>query len=132
MERYAPGDALPSLERRIGIEDMVAYGAATWDWHRLHYDPEHARRSGMDAPVVDGQMLGALLAEQILRAFGKGARLRRLHYRNRAPVTPGQRVVCAGVLREVRGRLAVVEQTIRVGETVVVAPAGAEVALGDS
>lgn len=121
------GERLPALERRILLPDMVAYGAATWDWHRLHYDAEHARRAGMKAPVVDGQMLGALLAEQILRALGPGDRLTRLHYRNRSPVFPGDTVRCEATVRSVEGDLLSIEQTIHVGDAVVVAPAGAEV-----
>ncbi len=121
------GERLPDLEHRISLADMVAYGAATWDWHRLHYDAEHARRAGMRAPVVDGQMLGALLAEQVLRAFRPGDRLTRLHYRNRAPVFPGDVIRCQAAVSRVDGDRVEVEQTIRVGDKVVVAPAGAEV-----
>lgn len=121
------GDRLPDLQRLIALADMVAYGAATWDWHRLHYDAEHARRAGLRAPVVDGQMLGALLAEQVLRALGPGDRLTRLHYRNRAPVFPGDTVCCKATVRGGSGDLLEIEQTIRVGDTIVVAPAGAEV-----
>lgn len=121
------GDRLPDLERQIELSDMVAYGAATWDWHRLHYDPEHARRFGMRAPVVDGQMLGALLAEQVVRALGSYAQITRLHYRNRAPVHAGDRIVCEAAVDKTDGRKIFIEQTIRVGDSVVVAPAGAEV-----
>jgi acyl dehydratase len=121
------GDRLPDLERQIELSDMVAYGAATWDWHRLHYDPEHARRFGMRAPVVDGQMLGALLAEQVVRALGSHAQITRLYYRNRSPVHAGDRIVCEAAVDKTDGRKIFIEQTIRVGDSVVVAPAGAEV-----
>ncbi len=126
-----PGERLPDLERRIELSDMVAYGAATWDWHRIHYDPEHARRAGMRAPVVDGQMLGALLAEQILRVLGPADRLTRLHYRNRSPVFPGDTVRCEAIVQRVEGKRVEIEQTIRVGDLVVVEPAGAELRRGD-
>ena len=43
---------------------MVAYAGATWDWHRLHYDPDFARPRRLTGPVVDGQVFGALLAER--------------------------------------------------------------------
>ena len=122
-----PGDTLPVLERHIALSDMVAYGAATWDWHRIHYDAEHARRAGLEDAVVDGQMLGALLAEQVLRWLGPGDRLARLHYRNRAPVYPGSTIRCEGVVTGVEGELVEIEQRVVVGDTVAVAPAGAEV-----
>ncbi len=117
---------IPNLERDIGLHDLVAYGAATWDWHRLHYDQAFAERSGMRGPVVDGQMFGALLAEQVLRALDRNARVTRLHFRNRAPVYAGDRLICEAKVLEESAESLVVEQTIRVGETIVVAPAGTE------
>ena len=107
---------------------MVAYGAATWDWHRLHYDEAHARRLGAPAPLVDGQMLGALLAECVLRAAGPGARLVRLSYRNRAPVRAGETVVCAGTIATSDDAGFSVDLSVSVGEQLVVAPAFAQLA----
>lgn len=127
-ERLSPGRSLRPLRRRIELADMVAYGAATWDWHRLHYDETHARRLGAPAPLVDGQMLGALLAECVLRAAGPGARLVRLSYRNRAPVRAGETVVCAGTIATSDDAGFSVDMSVSVGEQLVVAPAFAQLA----
>ena len=62
MTSLKAGTPIPPLELRIDVTDMVAYAGATWDWHRLHYDMEYIRSTGFSAPIVDGQMLGALLA----------------------------------------------------------------------
>ena len=121
------GDRLDDLVRTIDLAAMVAYGAATWDWHRLHYDTGFAAAAGFPTPVVDGQMLGGLLAEQVLRAAGPHGRLVHLHFRNRAPVLAGDVVVCEATVVEVGTGGFAVEQTIRVGDRVAVAPAGAEV-----
>ncbi|MCY4517183.1 MAG: MaoC family dehydratase N-terminal domain-containing protein [Acidimicrobiaceae bacterium] len=123
-----PGRALRPLRRRIALADMVAYGAATWDWHRLHYDEAHARRLGAPAPVVDGQMLGALLAECVLRDAGAGGRLVRLAYRNRAPVYAGETVVCSGTIATSDDAGFSVDLSVSVGDRVVVAPAFAQLA----
>lgn len=125
-ERLSPGRLLRPLHRRIALPDMVAYGAATWDWHRLHYDEAHARRLGAPAPLVDGQMLGALLAECVLRAAGPGARLVRLVYRNRAPVRAGETVVCAGTVAKSDDAGFSVDLSVSVGDRLVVAPAFAQ------
>ena len=127
-ERLSPGRSLRPLRRRIELADMVSYGAATWDWHRLHYDEAHARRLGAPAPLVDGQMLGALLAECVLRAAGPGARLVRLSYRNRAPVRAGETVVCAGTIATSDDAGFSVDMSVSVGEQLVVAPAFAQLA----
>jgi acyl dehydratase len=119
---------LPDLVRRLDLVDLMAYGAATWDWHRLHHDTDFAIEAGMPGPIADGQMLGALLAEQILRVAGRGARLTRLSYRNRLPVPAGSTVVCEAVATPAAGFEGVtVDARIRVGDRVVVAPASAEV-----
>ena len=71
----AVGDAAPPLERTIELPDMVAYAGATWDWHRLHYDSAWLAERGLDRPVVDGQLFGALLAEMLQDWVGPSARL---------------------------------------------------------
>lgn len=126
--RLSAGRAIRPLRRCIALPDMVAYGAATWDWHRLHYDEAHARRLGAPAPLVDGQMLGALLAECVLRAAGPGARLVRLSYRNRAPVRAGETVVCSGTIATSDDAGFSVDLSVTVGEQLVVAPAFAQLA----
>jgi acyl dehydratase len=124
------GDRLPDLVRTLGPAELMAYGAATWDWHRLHHDAEWARAAGFDRPVVDGQMLGALLAQHVIGWAPPGARLTRLHFRNRAPVLSGSTVVCAGAVVAVGADGSVTtDLEIRVDDTVVVAPAGATVLL---
>lgn len=119
--------------RPITQLDMVAYGGATWDWHRLHHDAAYARRAGMAGPVVDGQMLGALLADHALAAAATLApaatvRLTRLWYRNRAPVLADDTVTCRVVTAEAEGDGTIrLDQLVLVGDRVVVGPAGAEV-----
>ena len=130
VRRPTAGANLPPLVRRIGLPDMVAYGAATWDWHRLHYDSAFAQRAGAAAPLVDGQMLGALLAEQVLRFAGSHTRLTRLAYRNRAPVLAGQTVVCTGTVATADDVGFSVDLSVTVGDNAVVAPAFAQLAWG--
>lgn len=119
--------------RPITQLDMVAYGGATWDWHRLHHDAAYARRAGMAGPVVDGQMVGALLADHALAAVetlapGRQVRLTRLWYRNRAPVLAGDTVTCRVAAAEPEGDGTIrLDQVVLVGDRVVVGPAGAEV-----
>jgi acyl dehydratase len=121
------GDRLADLARQLDLTDLVAYGAATWDWHRLHYDTAFARRAGMPGPVVDGQLFGALLAEQALRATGPESRVTRLRFRNRAPVVAGSMVRCQAVVAEVDGNGFTVDATVGVGDEMAVAPAAVTV-----
>lgn len=108
------GDEVPALERAIGAADMIAYAGATWDWHRLHHDAAYLRARGLDRPVVDGQLFGALLAEQVQDWLGPDARLRRLRFRLLSMVFAGESVRVTGVVTGVEGPLVTVEQKVLV------------------
>lgn len=127
------GQAVPVLERTLTLVHLVAYAGATWDWHRLHYDPDFAAFRGLPRPVVDGQMLGALLAEALLDWLGPRAFIRRLSFRLRGMVFAGDTVRCDGEVAALgtgaAGDVVTVAQQIRVGERLAVEPASAEVLL---
>ncbi len=93
FEDVIEGQELPQLERLITLTSMVMYAAATWDFHRYHYDEGFAKTNGFAAPFVDGQMVGALMAKQIMDWAGPDAFLRRLSYRLRSMVYPGDRFI---------------------------------------
>jgi acyl dehydratase len=65
---------------------MVAYAGATWDWHLMHYDRDFVAAKGFDAPVVDGQVFGALMVEVLQDGLGPRARVRTLDFRFRSMV----------------------------------------------
>lgn len=128
-----PGIELPPLVRTIELVDMVAYAGATWDWYRSHYDAAFAAAQQLPAPLVDGQMLGALLAEAAQDAFGPRARLRRLAFRFRSMVFAGDTVTCTGRIESVtggpEGRVLEIAHEVRCGDRVAVAPASSTVVL---
>jgi acyl dehydratase len=93
------------------------------------------------AAVVDGQVFGALLAEQLQDTFGPRATVRSLHFRFKNLVFAGETVRCSARVSDMTadpdgdGDLVVVESVVEVvdgqGEVdrVAVAPAGAIVAV---
>ncbi len=95
------GTAVPPLTRTIELADMVAYAGATWDWHRLHYDPIYLAEKQVPKPVVDGQVFGALLAEAVLDWLGPEAFLAELSFRFKALVYAGETVRCEGSVTSV-------------------------------
>jgi acyl dehydratase len=110
------GDAVPVLERTLEIHDLVAYGSATWDWHPMHYDRRWSDEAGLPGPVVDGQMLGALMAEQVLDWLGPRAFVQSLSFRFKAMVFAGETVRCIGSVSAVDGDVVSVSQRVMVGE----------------
>ena len=90
------GEPLPPLDIEITMTSLVMYAGATWDFHRYHYDPAFVAEHGMRAPFMDGQMVGAFLARQLMQWGGPDAFVRRLGYRLRAMVYAGERILLSG------------------------------------
>lgn len=87
------GGELPPIEMEITLTSLVMYAAATWDFHRYHYDQRFVADAGMAAPFMDGQMAGALMARQLMSWAGPDAFVRRLSFRLRNMVFAGERIV---------------------------------------
>ena len=117
-----PGDVLPRYEKALSTVDLFAYGAATWDWHRLHYDLEYARSRDLPGVLVDGQMFGALFARQAMDWAGPGAFVAHLSMRMRAMAFVGDTLRGEGEVGEVRAGddhyVVVLAQRLRNGERV--------------
>ncbi len=134
LEDVHEGMELPPLTKEITAVHMMMYGAATWDFMRLHYDAEYARERGFEGPIVDGQMLGAFLAQLVVDWAGDPGVLRRLSLRYRTFVLPGDTVTCKGWVKRtsVKGPESCVECELVIenqkGE-VVAGPASAQLTL---
>ncbi len=92
------GEEITPLLKEIGLARMMAYGAATWDFIRLHYDADYARELGFEAPFVDGQMMGGFLTQHVQDWAGPEAFLRKLAFRNRVMAYPGDSLTCRGLV----------------------------------
>jgi acyl dehydratase len=127
------GQAIPPLERTVSLVRMMAYAGATWDWHRLHYDPGYTAARNLPGPIADGQMFGAFLAEALLDWLGPLGFIRKLSFRLRGMVFPGDTVRCEGEVTRIDAEkdhdVVTVAMRIRVGERIAVEPASAEVTL---
>ena len=113
------GQQVATLERKLDLVRMIAYAGATWDWARLHYDPAYVAERKLPAPVIDGQMLGALLSEALLDWLGPRAFIRKLSFRLRAMAFAGDIIRCAGevtgLMAEGEHRLLTIAQQVCVG-----------------
>ena len=92
------GEPFPSEEIKLDLTSLVIYAAATWDFHRYHYDADFVKTLGLPAPFVDGQMIGALLASRLMRWGGPNAFVRKLGYRQRATVYVDETIVLGGTV----------------------------------
>jgi acyl dehydratase len=124
------GERLPVLERSLQLPVLVAYAGATWDWYRVHYDPKTIADLKLPGALVDGQMLGALLAEQALDWAGPRAFINRMSFRFKSMVFAGDTVRCESEVTALDGRLVTLAQRVLVGARVAVEPATMQLDLG--
>ena len=100
FENIKVGDKIPSLAKDITQVGMVMYSAATWDFARVHYDKDFVQSRGRDKPFVDGQMLGAYLAQMMMDWIGDNGTLKKMDFRFRKMLSAGDRIVCRGTVAE--------------------------------
>ena len=129
------GAPFPSEEITLDLTSLIIYAAATWDFHRYHYDAAFVKNLGLPAPFVDGQMIGALLASRLMRWGGPNAFVRKLGYRQRATVYVDETIVLGGAVTsctiENGQRIAVLNLTVTKADgTPVVRDGGATIDLG--
>lgn len=124
------GDSVPLLEKLVTADLIMAYGAATWDWHRMHYDAEFAREQGLPGVVLDGQAMGAIFARALIDGFGPRAFVTKLSFRLRAMVAPGDVLRCEGEVTSVEDSVIALTQRITAGGRIA-AESTAEIRLGD-
>ena len=126
------GQELSAQERTFTTVDLVAYGAATWDWHRLHYDVDYARSVKLPNVIIDGQEYGAVFAKAIIDWAGPQAFIRKLSLKYKSMAFAGDHLIAVGEVTGIRvhGEFDIVSvaQRITNGERVV-AEATAEVRL---
>jgi len=115
----SPGEKLPALERTFTLVDLVLYGAATWDWNRMHYDVAHAHRLNLHAPVIDGQEFGAFFARAALEWAGPRASIKRLALRMKAMAFAGDTLRAEGEVRETLDGAVVLTQRLTCGERLI-------------
>lgn len=96
FDDVAIGETLPPLVKSISLMSMVIYAAAVWDFIPLHYDVDYAQKQGFPQPPADGQMLGAFLAQLMTDWSGANGFLRKLDFRLREFVYPGDTLTCHG------------------------------------
>src|SRR5690606_8167125 len=95
-----------------------------------------AKAKGFPGPVVDGQVFGALLVEQLQDWLGPYSFVSKLDFTFKSPVFAGETIRCEGTVTEVGEDRLVVKQRVVVVDAdgqvsrVAVEKAGATVLLG--
>jgi acyl dehydratase len=127
------GQPLPEQAHTFTEVDLVAYGAATWDWHRLHYDKAHAQSMQLPGVLIDGQAFGAVFAREAMRWAGPTAFIQRMGLKMKSMAFAGDHLVARGHVTAIDERAGLwvvqIDQQLMCGERLV-AQAISEIQLG--
>ena len=127
------GQPLPEQAHTFTEVDLVAYGAATWDWHRLHYDKAHAQSMQIPGVLIDGQAFGAVFAREAMRWAGPTAFIQRMGLKMKSMAFAGDRLMARGHVTAIDERAGLwvvqIDQQLMCGERLV-AQAISEIQLG--
>jgi acyl dehydratase len=92
------GQALPERGHTFTEVDLMAYGAATWDWHRLHFDKDHAKSMQLPGVVIDGQVFGAVFARESMHWAGPKAFIESMSLEMKSMAFAGDHLVAKGTI----------------------------------
>jgi acyl dehydratase len=98
----AIGDMRPLPPRTFTAANLMAYGAATWDWHRIHYDLPYAQKLGFPNVFVDGQAYGSIFAQHAVKWFGPRSFITKMKVSYRTMVFAGQSIEGSGKIDDIR------------------------------
>jgi hypothetical protein len=119
----AVGDALRVFSQTFAEVDLMAYGAATWDWHRNHYDQPRAQELKFKDVFVDGQNFGAIFAREAMLWAGPAGFIRRMRLTLRTMVFVRETVVGGGKISALRPegdyQVLTIDQHLNKGDAIV-------------
>jgi hydroxyacyl-ACP dehydratase HTD2-like protein with hotdog domain len=92
-------DPLVKVPTRV---QLFAFSAATWNAHRIHYDPDYARDEGYPDIIVQSHLHANFVLQALMKTLGPDARVQRFSFQNRAFALPDQRLTTRGKLLDKR------------------------------
>jgi acyl dehydratase len=90
------GDEIPPIIKKATLVQNVMYAAATWDFHRHHYDKEFTDSKWYPGTFIDGQMFGAFLAQMVTQWARADGVVKKLGLNYRGMAIPGDVLTCKG------------------------------------
>jgi hydroxyacyl-ACP dehydratase HTD2-like protein with hotdog domain len=96
IEDVHVGEELTELIKLPTALQLFRYSAVTWNSHRIHLEPDYARREGHPDVLVQAHLHGAFLAQMVMDWAGPRARLLKFGWSNRGRAVPGDTLRCVG------------------------------------
>jgi acyl dehydratase len=98
FEAVEVGQAIPSLSKRVTVEQIKAYAQASGDRNPIHLDDGFARSVGLPGVIAHGMLTMAFANQMLTDWLGDRSGLKRLYGRFGGMVVPGDEVTCSGTV----------------------------------
>ena len=96
------GDALPTIEKTPGREQLVKYAAGSGDFNPLHYDADFPQAKVIGDNIVHGRMKYASLGQCVSDWVGHAGTVQSISCQYRGMDLQGMTFVCKGVVKDKR------------------------------
>jgi len=96
FDRINQGQSLPSLTKRVTVEQIRQYAEASGDRNPIHLDESFARSAGLPGVIAHGMLTMAFANQMVTDWLGDRSLLKRLQGRFAGMVLPGDEVTCSG------------------------------------
>lgn len=110
------GDRLPELRVAMTAQKIISAAAATRDWQPIHHDHEAAIKAGLRGVILNSPSQAGWISKYITDWAGPGAIIKRMSFRMKDSICPGDEMALTGEVSAVDGKLVTVTVTISVGE----------------
>jgi acyl dehydratase len=98
FEHVSPGQTLPSLTKRVTVEQIRQYAEASGDRNPIHLDESFARSAGLPGVIAHGMLTMAFANQMVTDWLGDRSLLKRLKGRFAGMVQPGDDVTVSGTV----------------------------------
>ena len=95
-ESIEEGDALPRVEKRATLSQLVKYAAGSGDFNPLHYDFDFPQAKQIGSIIVHGRFKYATLGEYVSNWLAHRGRIKKISCQYRGMDFPDQPIVCRG------------------------------------
>ena len=110
------GDRLPELRVAMTAQKIISAAAATRDWQPIHHDHEAAIKAGLRGVILNSPSQAGWISKYITDWAGPAAIIKRMSFRMKDSICPGDEMALTGEVSAVDGKLVTVAVTISVGE----------------
>jgi acyl dehydratase len=132
---FDEGSALPELEKKPGVTQLVKYAAGGGDFNPLHHDFAFPQSKALGSIIIHGRFKYAALGELVSNWLDHGGRIRSLACQYRGMDLPDQPMTLGGVVKrkweEGGEKLAELELFVKNADGKNTTPGSAVVALND-